>query len=94
MSYGFVTEANPHDHMALFDSLEAALDWLFSAIPCRFGTGSLETPGLETCSDAIDEQVRTMRCGVSLWQSTLVWKSSDLLLRYHHVRRGPVFKVS
>jgi hypothetical protein len=40
ISYGFVIKNNPHEYMALFDSMDAAVDWLFEKFPCMPIAGS------------------------------------------------------
>ncbi|GAQ80830.1 hypothetical protein KFL_000630320 [Klebsormidium nitens] len=58
ISYGFITRDNAYEYVALFDTVEAAIDWLFEAFPCRSGPGAEVVSRPPDCREEVLETVR------------------------------------
>lgn len=58
ISYGFITRDNIYEYMALFDTVDAAIDWLFTAFPCRSGPGAEVVSRPSECREEVMGAVR------------------------------------
>lgn len=62
ISYGFVIRDNPSEYMALFDTVDAAIGWLFEQFPCKIvqtdgSVGNLVSREAD-CREQVMESVR------------------------------------